>query len=206
MIALRLTTKDPSNPLFGPCTSYPRTLQLDAWFQPSLRRDGARPQGEVPQQMVRGMNGPSVWRPVWGLFTEEWTGMMGQGMGKHPGELMVGSYEHCCSWRDRESMFARPGETLSKLSYRSSVSPWAREPRYTRPTSVSFPCLPALSSHWPTSTGARGQGNFTDKATEVNFQGHRAVQRTTKGRSGGANGNNQDNQAMVLAWALYGCT
>ena len=123
MIALRLTTKDPSNPLFGPCTSYPRTLQLDAWFQPSLRRDGARPQGEVPQQMVRRMNGPSVWRPVWGLFTEEWTGMRGQGMGKHPGELMVGSYEHCCSWRGRESMFARPGETLSKLSCGSSVSP-----------------------------------------------------------------------------------
>ena len=51
---------------------------------------------------------------------------------------------------------------------------------------------------------ARGQGNFTEKATEVNFRGHRSVQRRTKSRSGGANGKSQHNQAM-FHWALYGC-
>ena len=50
--------------------------------------------GEVPQQIVKGTNGPSVWSPVWGLFTEERTGMRAQGTGKHPGELTAGSYEH----------------------------------------------------------------------------------------------------------------
>ena len=84
----------------------------------------------------------------------------GTGMGKHPGELTVGSYEHCYSWRDRESMFARPGESLGKLSCRSSVSLWAREPRHTRPTALSFPGLPAPSFHWPTSTGSQRSKPF----------------------------------------------